>query len=515
MKKKLTMCLSVALIAVMVISGTLAYLTSEDGDINTMTLGNVEIEQHEYQRAENEDGTLKTDTIDEQTSYVLEAFEQGKELLPIVGDPSTGEAGWDDTTVRMTLVDSYGSMQVFAGKNAVDKFVTVENTGKTDAYVRTLVAIEVGTANPDLIGTSYHSTWTPNEIGVVEIDGNNYLVLEYAYNGAEFSDGTWRHENGIVPAGDTTYPNLSQVYLKSVATNEDCEAIDGNNNGMLDILVLSQAVQAEGFADAQTALDTAFGKASEKAAEWFGDISVRVSAATAEDVEYGFENGGEVTLENDIEAENLEIAAGKKVEVELQGNTLTGNAINNKGEMNVADGNVMADYVKNEGNAEFTNVTITAGTDKDYASINKGEGTVAVYNNVEIVSAGGGVGVNGGAKAIFNSSSIYVDSASTSGRYVFYVAGEGSSVIINGGTFSWDKNDNQKRAYVYAEAGTTVTINGGTFGKASTRSGYTAGIMGEGTVIINGGTFGFDPTNWVADGYEAVKADGVWTVSAK
>ena len=145
MKKFATVALSVGLIGAMVAGGSLAYLSDTASDVNVMTLGNVNIEQHEYQRAE-ENGAYKTATIDEQTSYVLEGFKQGKELLPIVGDPSTGAAGWDNTIVRMSQVDSYGSMQVFAGKNAQDKFVTVENTGKTDAYVRTLVAIEVGAA---------------------------------------------------------------------------------------------------------------------------------------------------------------------------------------------------------------------------------------------------------------------------------------------------------------------------------------------------------------------------------
>lgn len=283
MKKKLTMCLSVALIAVMVICGTLAYLTSEDGDVNVMALGNVEIKQHEYQRVENENGTFKTDTIDYQESYVLEDFEQGKPLLPIVGDPSTGAAGWDETTVRMSQVDSYGGMQVFAGKNAQDKFVTVENTGKTDAYVRTLVAIETGSANPDLIGTSYHQTWTKNEIGKVEIGGNTYFVIEYVYAGAKLDDGSYRHENGVLPADETTYPNLSQVYLKSVATNEDCEAIDGNGNGTLDILVLSQAVQAAGFDNAQTALDTAFGKVKDNVAIWFNNTMETTTIASTEE----------------------------------------------------------------------------------------------------------------------------------------------------------------------------------------------------------------------------------------
>jgi len=280
MKQGLALTLVAAVTAGASITGTMAYLQSQDSDVNVMTLGNVEIEQHEYQREEADEGTYITDEIDGQTSYVLESFEQGKDLLPIVGDPSTGDAGWDDTTVRMTQVDSYGSMQVFAGKNAQDKFVTVENTGKTDAYVRTLVAIEVGSADIDLIGSSHHSTWTKNEIGTIEVDGNTYFLYEYAYNGGQLSDGSWRHENGILPAGDTSYPNLSQVYLKSVATNEDMEAIDGNDNGTLDILVLSQAVQAAGFADAKTALNEAFGKPDEKAAEWFGGVLAENSVDT-------------------------------------------------------------------------------------------------------------------------------------------------------------------------------------------------------------------------------------------
>ena len=260
LKNVLLTCLSMVLVAALAIGGTVAYLTSEDSDVNVMTKGNVKIAQHEYQRVVNADGTYATDTIDDQYSYVLEAFEQAKPLLPIVGDPSSPEgyayAGWDETTVRMSQVDSYGGMQVFAGKNAQDKFVTVENTGITDAYVRTLVAIEVGTADAGLIGTSYHMTWTENEIGIIEFDDNKFLLIEFVYNGASSAS---RHENGVLPAGDTSYPSLAQIYLGSEATNEDCEKLDGNKNGTLDIIVLSQAVQAAGFADAQIALDTAFG----------------------------------------------------------------------------------------------------------------------------------------------------------------------------------------------------------------------------------------------------------------
>ena len=153
MKKKLLTTLSVVLILGLAALGILAYLTDTDSDVNVMTLGNVDIEQTEWERA-TINGEIYSEKQNNQETYILKEFSQNKPLLPIVGDPSLpgnnpGYAGWDDTTVWMGQgdVDSHGTMQVFAGKNAVDKFVVVKNTGKTDAYVRTLVAIEVGSTN--------------------------------------------------------------------------------------------------------------------------------------------------------------------------------------------------------------------------------------------------------------------------------------------------------------------------------------------------------------------------------
>lgn len=286
LNRKWLMIMAVVLSLTMATAGTMAYLTDQDADVNTMTLGKVEIVQNEHQRIEKEDGTYEKGIVDDQESYLLEVFEQEKPLLPIVGDPHFTDgitAGWDDTTVRMSQIGSYGGMQVFAGKNAVDKFVTVTNTGKTDAYVRTFVAIEIGSTDGALIGTSHHSVWKKTEIGTISIDGNNYMVLEYNYPGARLNDGSYRHENGILPAGDTTYPSLSQVYLSSKADNEDVEAIDGNGNEKLDIIVLSQAVQADGFegmgvkagtTDSEYALNAGFGEPTiANVAEWFGGLT--------------------------------------------------------------------------------------------------------------------------------------------------------------------------------------------------------------------------------------------------
>ena len=161
----------------------------------------------------------------------------------------------------------------------------------------------------------------------------------------------------------------------------------------------------------------------------------------------------------------------------------------------------------------MNNALVNTGTPADYGFIATGKANIVV-NDGNFNSHGGGVGVTNGAKLTF-SGDVYVDTASTSARYVFYTEGDGSELTVKGGNFAWDPNDNTKRAYVYASAGTTVRIEGGNFGKASSRSGYTAGILGPGTVIITGGVFGFNPSAWVASGYKAVQNGSKWYVVAE
>lgn len=275
-KKIISLCLVICLLAT-AIGGTLAYFTDTDVATNTMTLGNVAIEQHEYQRQVDADGNYVTDP---QYGYKLEEFKDGKPLLPATaidanGKPYNYGAGdYGATKVKMSQVGSQGSMDVFVNENAQDKFVTVENTGNSDAYVRTIIAYELGSVENfhDVIMMSSFMTtqgvWKLSDVGKATINNNVYYVYEYIYNGAKSLGGV--HDNGVLPAGETTYPSLAQVYMKATATNEDAKKIDGNNNGKYDILVLSQAVQADGFADPATALKAAFGEANaDNVAEWF------------------------------------------------------------------------------------------------------------------------------------------------------------------------------------------------------------------------------------------------------
>lgn len=257
MKKKI---LALAIAAIMVVTAiasvSLAYLQDTDYDKNTMTVGNVKIQQIEQQR--KEDGSL-------------EPFVNDKKLLP-----ATADAEWTATmTVTVnkdTNKEQTKEYQAFGPEfNPLDKIVTVKNIGSEAAYVRTLIAFE---NNDDGIGDLIHintnsDAETPNGewhweyLGDIEISGNPYQLLVFTYK-------------KILPANEETLPSLLQIWLDKTADNDDMEALtDG-----YEILVLSQAVQAAGWqvvgedyaATAEKALDAAFGDVTgANANEWFSE----------------------------------------------------------------------------------------------------------------------------------------------------------------------------------------------------------------------------------------------------
>ena len=144
-----------------------------------------------------------------------------------------------------------------------------------------------------------------------------------------------------------------------------------------------------------------------------------------------------------------------------------------------------------------------AGSAAHYGIVARGGSSV--LNDINLKSAGGAIGVVDGAALTFNSGSVDINTTSTSGRYLFYLEGAGSTLTINDGNFDFNRTQNQKRAYICAMAGTTAYVKGGTDGIKT---------EGDGKVIITGGTFGFDPSTWVADGYKAVKSGDKWYVVA-
>lgn len=238
LNRKWLMVIALVLSLTMATAGTLAYLTDSDKDVNTMTLGRVEIVQNEQERTRTEDGEL--DELDEftQDKPLLPAYFKGNSIPWADEDewPVPGDQAWK------VVEDNEG---------VIDKFVTVTNTGKTDAYVRTIIAYEGDeTYGPEgaYIHVVHNATNVDPDIkvkcmGTYTIDRVKYTVYVYTYP-------------EVLAADETTIPSLKQVYMDKSATNKVVEQYGAT----YDILVLSQAMQAQGFNDAETALNEGFGE---------------------------------------------------------------------------------------------------------------------------------------------------------------------------------------------------------------------------------------------------------------
>ena len=242
MKKKITaLALVVAILAIAIIGGTLAYFTDTDKATNTFTAGGVKIALIEQQR--NADHTALVD------------FEQNKNLMPIVGS-AQGEQ------------EMVGGVKLPTAKNYVDKIMTIKNTGVSDAYVRIFVAVP----------TALQNGQTPN--------APRYDVLHWNFNGDSCADGQWTDE--IVVANPTVidgveYKIYSRTYKTALKANDVTatpayigfyldKTVDMNADGEytvdwgngpevinydlskgVTIPVFAQAIQADGFTDAAAA----------------------------------------------------------------------------------------------------------------------------------------------------------------------------------------------------------------------------------------------------------------------
>jgi len=206
MKKKiLALCLVVVLAITAVTGATLAYFTDTDKETNVMSFGGVDID-------------------------LLEDFESNKDFIP----------GID---------------------NAIKKETTVKNIGEDDAYVRIVYLFEGTYAEvEDYIGYFVSDDGTNNwEWSMV-----NEVMTDKKLTGARMiynADGSvWTIAEAVyqttLAAGVETEPSLHKIFLAPTATQEGIEEHFGSE---YTIKVLAQGTQVGEFADAETALNTAFG----------------------------------------------------------------------------------------------------------------------------------------------------------------------------------------------------------------------------------------------------------------
>ncbi len=448
-KKIIAGVAAVALTATVSIGATLAYLTDTDEDVNVMTLGDVYIDQIEQERVNDTDAQTE-----------LTDFEQNQPLLPAVypGD-SIPEAPSDEWVVPGDPAWSV----IEDNTNVIDKFVTVKNTGKSDAYIRTVFAFEEDSSLIHRVVNEDKWVWEEN-VGTIELDGTTYSLYVATYT-------------EVVKPGITTIPSLKQIYMDKTATNEYCEKLGDT----YDILVFSQAVQADGFdsiiVGADAALNEAFGDITSTNNPWVNGDS-NFTPAVNDDFVDAISKGGDVTLSGDVAI--TDAAAEAK-------NIIT----------------------------EDTNVNFSTNT----VTLDLPDATSATENWV-------GINVNGG-NVVFEGTTGGVTTADNPELYAVVVR-NGANLTINGGSYIGGTT-----AVSVTEG--TVTINGGYFAAQEENTNYVINCIdsayraGTANVVITGGSFlNWNPannnaegagTNFVADGYTVVTeevADGtLYTVVAE
>lgn len=258
-KKIIALILVIATCCAITAGLTMAYMTDEDKATNVMVVGNIDIEQREHDRDGNE-------------------FVQGQTLLPIVGSTTQKDNGYP------------------APANYIDKIVTVENTGKNAAYVRTFIAIPsytyegkpannasgnilhwngysegdtsdkypAATRIPDTgANVANHWYWGQENEGAWPGNGGKWNTFETVIDGQNYIVYVITHTTALQP-GEITAPNMTGLYLDSrVDFKGNNYIIDGKAiggfDGIVEVLVATQAVQYDtGWKNAFEALNTAF-----------------------------------------------------------------------------------------------------------------------------------------------------------------------------------------------------------------------------------------------------------------
>ena len=236
LNRKWLLIVSLVLSVAMATTGTLAYLTDSDMDVNIMTVGEVKIVQNEQQRDIKADGTYDNSK--------LEAFENNKMALPAVYGASI--AATDEITIDEQEYKLYSQETV---KNVLDKIVTVTNQGNTDAYIRTLIAFEMV---KDESSSTYKNVANAlyNEVsGKTSVSKVGESTFTYA-GGTEKRYEVWCFTyTDKLAKYSTSVPSLLQFYIDKTATSADMASLGKE----LEIIVLTQAVQVDGFATAADA----------------------------------------------------------------------------------------------------------------------------------------------------------------------------------------------------------------------------------------------------------------------
>ena len=210
------------LLAVAIAGGTLAWFTDTDEVKNVFTIGSVEIVQNET----NADGS---------------AFTQNQQLLPIVNTADPAADG-----------------------NYIDKIITVSNTGKNPAYIRTYIAVPKALLGVLQIDVKTDN-WSFVDSAETSIGGMSHMVYYFDYNYAltpqETSDKLLQGVYLDAATDLNVYRDANGQVTHAYFVFGGSEITGVNAAQPISVYVATRAVQMEGF-EGRTGtqvLDSVFG----------------------------------------------------------------------------------------------------------------------------------------------------------------------------------------------------------------------------------------------------------------
>lgn len=244
-RKILMMALTLCMVAIIAVGGSLAYFVDSDSKDNVFTVGNVTIDLWENFDLEDKDGI--------------------EELAPVTYDEEGNRK--DD--------------------NVIQKEIYVTNTGASDAYVRIHFAIPTlldsgDDDNPAFaaydnilhwnfsLASTQNNQWNWN----VDRDGAGYPGNGGTWNtytetidGIEYTVYVATHMAALT-SDQTTENAVHSVYMDVDVTNQVITELKETLGEQWHIYVVAEGCQTTGFADAYEALNVSFGVPGTYDVEW-------------------------------------------------------------------------------------------------------------------------------------------------------------------------------------------------------------------------------------------------------
>ncbi len=320
--------------------------------------------------------------------------------------------------------------------------------------------------------------------GTNEVDADNITCKNVNITIGEWANYTYIWDNTLsygckrVEAG-YTYDGINvEDYPNSEITMQPMTSIIGGDQYGYSGST-AEELAAQGFDEGQLKVTdlalAARSRIAQVGGEYFTTLQDAIDKA----------NGAEVTLLADT-AEEIAIANGANVVINLGGKTLNGCFIPFNANLTISNGTIDND-------------------NGSYSAIEINEGTLNI-TDVNVTSTRHGVRIDGTVTATINGGTYKVDAISGT-RHAINVSGA-ANVTIKDGTFVGPKGTTMDSgSAVCVQTGAKATITGGNFS-----GGKNATLGVSGTMSVTGGTFDQDPTAYVAAGYKAVENNGTWTV---